>query len=170
MFLSQTINFPLHYTGSHSECQYKLMSFGIDVKDFPISMNGEYKLANHMKWVERRKKKEKFLRTNCLPDGAVDLPSKLDVLLGRGSPFNAHPGNKRLHEMVSLRFVEYDNTPRAEKTRIAVEIVGDVHKSSGCFLKQDDESGMWVKVSNLEARNNVSHCFRRKRELDLKVH
>ena len=60
MFLSHTIDFLLNGIGSHSECQYKLMTFGIDVKNFPISINGKVKLTNHEKWIERRKKKKNF--------------------------------------------------------------------------------------------------------------
>lgn len=101
--------------------------------------------------------------------GAVDLPSKIDVLLGRGKPFNVHPGNRLLHELVENYFERYDKMTRDAKTGLAEEIVTIVHSFSGQFLKQDAKAGMWVPVSQLEARNKVTHSFRRKREFDLKA-
>ena len=51
---------------------------------------------------------------------------------------------------------------------MAEEIVVLIQNYGGRFLKRDEESDMWVEVSNLEARNKVSHSFRRKREYDVK--
>eukprot|EP00980_Cylindrotheca_fusiformis_P028456 scaffold22599_cov139-Cylindrotheca_fusiformis.AAC.47 len=44
-----------------------------------------------------------------------------------------------------------------------------VHEYGGRFLKQDEESAMWVEVSDLEARNKVAHGFRRRRESEINV-
>jgi hypothetical protein len=156
-------------SGSHSECQYNLMSFGIPMQGFPVAIDGGIQLVNHVKWLERRRKKEEYLSKNPPLEGAVDLPSKTDVLLGRGRPFNFHPGNRLLHEIVENYYEQYNNVPRDGKTRLAQEIVSMVHKYSGHFLKQDVESGMWVELSNIEARNKVNHSFRRKREFDQKA-
>jgi hypothetical protein len=157
------------YSGSHSECQYNLMSFGIPLQGFPVAIGGELQLVNHEKWMERRRKKEAYLSKNPPLEGAVDLSSKTDVLLGRGRPFNLHPGNRLLHEIVENHYEQYNDVPRDGKTRLAQEIVDMVHKYSGKFLKQDVKSGMWVEVSNIEARNKVNHSFRRKRESDQKA-
>lgn len=109
------------------------------------------------------------MKTNKPKEGAVDLPCKCDVLLGRGKPFNSHPGNKQLHEIVASFYKKYNGLLRAEKTKLAEEIVFMVRGYGGNFLKQDEKSGMWVAVSNLEARNKVAHGFRRKREFELKA-
>ena len=145
------------------------MTFGIPVKELPVSTGeGGLKLGNHLKWIERRRKKEAYLRTkHSLPVGSVDIPSRSDVLLGRGRPFNVHPGNKRLHELVASHYEEYDlASSRSEKTKIAKSIVAMIQGYSGRFLKQDDECGVWVEVSDDEARQKVNHGFRRKREFD----
>eukprot|EP00980_Cylindrotheca_fusiformis_P019708 scaffold6883_cov113-Cylindrotheca_fusiformis.AAC.1 len=157
------------HSGSHSECQYSLATFGINIADFPVDMNGMLKLANHTKWLERRQIKENCLNLNIVKDGAVDLPSRFDVLLGRGKPFNSHPGNKRLHEIIGNFFIEYNQLFRSQKTKLAADIVQMVHEYGGRFLKQDEESAMWVEVSDLEARNKVAHGFRRKRESEINV-
>jgi len=80
-----------------------------------------------------------------------------------------HPGNRHLHELEALKYEEYyDSAKRDRKTEIAEELVQQINKSSGRFLKRDDGSGMWVEVPNREARDKVCHGFRRKREWDLK--
>lgn len=73
------------HQGSHSECQYKLMTFGIPIKDFPVSIEGQLKSGKHKGWLERRKQKEQYVKTNPIQDGAVDMPIKFDVLLGKGT-------------------------------------------------------------------------------------
>lgn len=156
-------------SGTHTGCQYKLMSFGIPMNVFPMSLNGKLKTASHLKWIERRKQKELYMKQHSLPIGAVDIPSRNDVLLGRGRPFNIHPGNRLLHEIVESHFEEYDCAERTEKTRLAKAIVATINRDSGRFLKQHEESGMWVEVSETEARQKVNHSFRRKREFDLKA-
>eukprot|EP00980_Cylindrotheca_fusiformis_P029779 scaffold23836_cov137-Cylindrotheca_fusiformis.AAC.1 len=58
------------HKGSHSECQYKLMTFGIPVKGFPVTLDGSLRLANHAKWIEKRRKKEAYLSKNLPIEGA----------------------------------------------------------------------------------------------------
>lgn len=156
------------HQGSHSECQYKLMTFGIPVKDFPVNTQGQLKNAKHKGWVERQRQKENYLQSHEVLPGAVDLPIKYDVLLGKGMPCQEHAGNKRLHELVATRYEEYNSAKRDKKTEIAEELVQLVKQSSGRFLKRDEASGMWVEVPVKEAREKVCHGFRRKREWDLK--
>ena len=82
----------------------------------------------------------------------------------------SHPGNKQLHEIVQDFYDEYDNSNFESKTRIAEEIVVMMQEEhGGKFLKRDEKIGMWMEVTNVEARNKVSHSFRRKREYDAKA-
>ena len=92
----------------------RLMSFGMPISDCPMSETGELKRGNHLKWIERRRKKEFYLTSGVAVGHAVDIPAKCDVLLGRGKPFNQHWGNKRFLEIVADRYEEYDrrNDPR----------------------------------------------------------
>ncbi|CAJ1969412.1 unnamed protein product [Cylindrotheca closterium] len=156
------------HCGSHNEVRYGLMSFGIPINDFPFLERNEVKKTNHLKWIERRKRKEAYLRSRALPKNAVDIPFRVDVILGRGTPFNSHPGNKRLHEIVADHYDEYDRETRAGKTKVAEGIVAMVHEYGGKFMKLDDECGMWIEVSPVDARNKVAHSFRRKREFSVK--
>lgn len=71
------------HTGTHSEIQYALLSFGIPVDSLPITYNGEIKFAQHTKWIARRKMKDRELQLHGTFDG-IELPSRMDVLFGRG--------------------------------------------------------------------------------------
>ena len=154
------------HLGSHEDCQYKLMTFGIPVQAFPIRSDGTLNHENHTKWLDRRKKKEKYMAANPFFDNGIDLPTRADVLLGRGRPFINHPGNKRLHQIIHNRYEEYDGSSFQRKTKISKEILEVVQKYGGKFLKLDNVSGMWLEAPEIEARNKVSHSFRRKRADD----
>eukprot|EP00980_Cylindrotheca_fusiformis_P029224 scaffold22759_cov98-Cylindrotheca_fusiformis.AAC.1 len=156
-----------HY-GSHPECLYKLVSFGIPVEEFPFTADGGVRLTNHVKWIGKRRKKEAYLHKYPPIEGAVDIPSNSDVLWGRGNQIYQHPGNCILRELVETYHDEYNALWKHGKTDLAHRIVSVVHGFSGRFLKLDKESGMWVEVSDSDAREKVAHRFRRNRELALK--
>jgi hypothetical protein len=64
----------------------------------------------------------------------VCFPTPVDVLLGRGKPFQSHPGNQRM-----LRFVEdsremYLQAERNGKHMIIEEVMGNIRESGGRFL------------------------------------
>jgi hypothetical protein len=157
------------FSGSNTECQNKLMSFGIPMKNFPLDKEGRLKIGKHLQWIERRKQKEMYLETNNIQKGATDLPTKFDVLLGRGRPCQEHVGNQTLREWVSIFYKEYNAAARDEKTMMASQIVAFVHKTQGRFLQKDNDSGMWVPVSDKNSRDKVAHSFRRKRESEAKT-
>ena len=88
------------------------------------------------------------------------------MLLGRGTPFNVHSGNKKLHEILNNHYEEYDRCNSSkDKTMIAEKIVKMVQKKSGRFLKKNDLTSTWEEISDVEARAKVSHGFRRIREV-----
>ena len=55
--------------------------------------------------------------------GIVVKPTEFDVLFGRGKPYQDHPGNLRLHQLVKARKESYMKARRHEKTEIAYNIV-----------------------------------------------
>eukprot|EP00980_Cylindrotheca_fusiformis_P012259 scaffold2995_cov130-Cylindrotheca_fusiformis.AAC.4 len=155
------------HDGSHTEWLYKLMSFGIPIQEFPFTEDGGIQLANHVNWLEKRRKKEEYLRKNPPVEGAVDLPSNHDVLWGRGKQVFQHAGNRLFHELVDAYGDQYNRLSKDGKTKLADQIVAVVHGYSGRFRKLN-EARMWVEVSNLEAREKVTHRFRHNRALGLK--
>eukprot|EP00980_Cylindrotheca_fusiformis_P017567 scaffold5516_cov105-Cylindrotheca_fusiformis.AAC.1 len=156
------------HNGSHTECLYKLVSFGIPIEEFPFTADGGVQLTNHAEWMGKRRKKEAYLRKYPPIEGAVDLPSNNDVLWGRKNHIYRHPGNRILRELVESYDDEYNRLSRDGKTKLADRIVSVVQGLCGRFLKLDKESGMWVVVPDSEAREKVTHRFRRNREWALK--
>jgi hypothetical protein len=176
----------VHY-GSQVECHYKLMTFGIPVEQLPVTHDGELRLTGHNKWLARRQKIEAAVlqqdalsatfetvlsspSSKALGGGQglvfiVDLPSRYDVLLGRGKPYQEHSGNNILRELIASQFEEYDRAARGAKTAIAERVVVLVKESGGRFLQKNND-GLWVQASGKLARDKVSHGFRKKREMD----
>jgi len=82
-------------------------------------------------------------------------------------PFQDHPGNLRLHSIVSVYKPNYTQARRHEKTAIAEAVVRMIKsdgKNVGRFLKQVD--GRWEVVSDIESRAKVSHALRGKSRID----
>jgi hypothetical protein len=142
------------------------MTFGVPVQSFPITCEGEVKLACHIKWIGKRRAKDARLKQDVV-FGGIDLPGHNDVLLGRGKPFNEHSGNVRLRRLVDLHKEEYKMARVGEKHTITRKIVESVKSNSGRFLKRDPD-GWWVLVSDDEATEKVSHNFRTARSIKTK--
>ena len=84
-----------------------------------------------------------------------------DVLFGRGKPFQVHPGNVRLHQLVDERKHVYTMSRRDDKTMIATSIVDLIKREGGRFLRQyKNDKKKWMEVDDLVARNKVSHALR----------
>jgi hypothetical protein len=129
------------------------MTFGVPVKVFPISDNGELKLADFHKWIKKRSKKDTVLRQGR-PFLVVDLPSSKDILLGRGKPCQTHPGNDALRYLCERRIGEYNATPKGEKPVIASAVV----RTCGRFLKRESD-GWWTEASHDVATDKVIKIF-----------
>lgn len=142
------------------EIQYALMTFGVPTRILPVTSAGEYKLGNHLEWLEKRKQ---------LDAGAADgaeriiVPGPFDVLVGRGRFIQEHVGNLRYRHIVESRMEKYEQaTKRVEKTDLTAEVVKVVNEKGGRFLKQD--GGGWIEIDVDSARDKVSHSFRNLRK------
>jgi hypothetical protein len=133
------------------------MTFGIPIYLFPMTSEGELKLANHLKWIKKRQVKETLLTSFGFFD-KVDMPNRNDILVGKGKPFQQHPGNVRLRQLVELRLADYTVARKSEKTNLTREIVQMIKDSSVRFLKRDLD-GWWEEVSAEDAREKVSKTF-----------
>jgi hypothetical protein len=92
----------------------------------------------------------------------VIVPSRYDVLLGRGKFFQEHTGNLRYRDVVENHRERYEKASKAKKTQVAKELVQIVNNYGGRFLKQGDHQG-WIEVTVDIARDKVSHSFRNRR-------
>ena len=145
--------------GTHQECQYKLITFGVPVPVLPVTYDGELKTTNHLKWIARRKAKDtKMIDKTGVFEG-VDLPGRNDVLLGRGRTVQDHPSSVRLRNIVSCFLEEYKRASKRDKKVIAWKVVEAIKGQGGRFLKRNADD--WsVEISDETAREKVSMTFR----------
>jgi hypothetical protein len=161
--------------GTHVECTYAILSFGLPSSSLPFTDEGELKTDNHKKWIKRRIVKEQELHRFGVFTG-IDLPSRNDVLLGQGKPIQHHPGNQRLRDLCEIYLDEYNEADRQSKTLVAAKIMRLIlHPSDplgrtghggvgGRFLKRKDcksKSGWWVEEKDEDALiDKVCNTFR----------
>jgi hypothetical protein len=160
--------------GSFSEFHYELMTFGLPTKVLPFDVDGNLHFENHRNWIDQQRQKRqqptqyqqqpirKQPTNSYNPHLQIYVPAPLDVLMGREKIAQEHTGNFRYNQIIQSRLEKYDNGTRQEKTQMATEILEVVKGYGGRFLKL--ESGSWVQVNDLVAREKVSNAFRSKRK------
>eukprot|EP00529_Nitzschia_sp_RCC80_P018858 CAMPEP_0113468778 /NCGR_PEP_ID=MMETSP0014_2-20120614/15539_1 /TAXON_ID=2857 /ORGANISM="Nitzschia sp." /LENGTH=515 /DNA_ID=CAMNT_0000361195 /DNA_START=365 /DNA_END=1912 /DNA_ORIENTATION=- /assembly_acc=CAM_ASM_000159 len=150
------------HMGTHMECIYKLMTFGIPGDVIPVAHSGVKKLEAHIEFMQMMRKAEALPPNGHDNVNHIILPGKYDVLLGRGKPLQKHTGNLNYHCVVECYHEDYERALKLEKTKLAAKIVEQIHNQGGRFLKQDD-FGSWVEIDEEAARTKISHTFRNHR-------
>ena len=163
--------FKFHY-GSHTECHYSLMSYGIPTNEIPVGTDGKVKTSNHSKWVRLRKAKERIINRDPsagkLRFDLIALPSRHDVLLGRGKPFQDFRGNRQFHEFLTSFQDDYDNATYKNKLLLCKQLVSQYQKdvTGAHFLRQEEQTGWWVAVTDTDlVAKKVAHIFRNRRSV-----
>eukprot|EP00525_Craspedostauros_australis_P007228 CAMPEP_0198121162 /NCGR_PEP_ID=MMETSP1442-20131203/31328_1 /TAXON_ID= /ORGANISM="Craspedostauros australis, Strain CCMP3328" /LENGTH=344 /DNA_ID=CAMNT_0043779929 /DNA_START=176 /DNA_END=1210 /DNA_ORIENTATION=+ len=84
-----------------------------------------------------------------------------DVLFGRGTRSNRHPGNQIFLRDVQRELDNHMNAPGTKaKRRICAAIIKATRKRQGRFLQFDDKSSLWRNVSSSRTRKKVTQAFR----------
>eukprot|EP00934_Nitzschia_sp_Nitz4_P000439 Nitzschia sp. Nitz4//scaffold306_size21755//13825//14808//NITZ4_008591-RA/size21755-processed-gene-0.9-mRNA-1//-1//CDS//3329547117//439//frame0 len=101
-------------------------------------------------------------------------PNQSDILFGRGRPYQGHFGNRKLREIVDHFRKEYAAARRYDKLAIAEEIVkglqGGRWGDPSRFLRRaEDGEDCWIEVSDVVAREKVSHTLRGKQRESTKL-
>jgi hypothetical protein len=171
----------IHF-GTHMECQYALLCFGLPSHLLPFTSEGELKTCEHKSWVQRTVMKDHEVKRGATFSG-LELPRRNDVLLGQGKPLQAHPGNQRFRELVELYLDEYDKASRVRNgdSKIVIrkflyEIQCPSSNSGGApngvtyhcegarFLRRRDDnlkSGWWIEVTDEKVLiEKVASAFR----------
>lgn len=150
----------LHY-GSITECQYKMMSYGIPGDQLPIKNSGTIKIQNQKKWIAFREMKDRIGKgEGTYTVKETFCPSTKDVLAIGGMHFYKFPGNCRYREMLESNLHCYDNAASVqEKIRITNEVLVNIEASGGRFLVRDKQ-GWWAPANEETARVKVSNAFR----------
>lgn len=82
-----------------------------------------------------------------------------DVLCGRGGLTNGNPGNIFFRRLVRMKQEAYLLASKREKAGVAREIVEEVQRRNGRFLKKDS-NGVWVEICERKAREKTSQALR----------
>jgi hypothetical protein len=146
--------FLIFTTGSHVECQYALLSFGITSDVLPITPNGEVITDHLLKYLEWRRGIEA-----ARPKEVCLTLTINDVLYGRGKPYQEYTGNLKLGNMIGIYKKEYDEADIVRKRSIPREIVHIIRNGKGRFLQMGKISGNWEEVSEEVAITKVRQAF-----------
>ena len=98
--------------------------------------------------------------THC-SSSSIDVPNKFDILCGQSRICATHTGNCRFQVVLDIYAPKYENiSSKQEKMALTKEIVECIHMAGGKFLKYKD--GVWEEISDVMARDKVSHALRTK--------
>ena len=100
-----------------------------------------------------------------MPDLQVRKPDERDVLLGRGSGSNEHPGNVAFRRKVEARKAEYNEaSKRKMKRHIAQVIIDETIAHGGRFLKKnaEEEQHFWILAGKEAVFEKVLQALRQK--------
>jgi hypothetical protein len=152
------------HEGNHEDWVGELVSFGIPHDVIPFSQSFRIKTKNHLEYLSMRIKAEEILArdSNTQTESLIDLPTRSDVLLGKGKPIQFSSGNQRLMTVVDGYLDQYHSKcNKQEKTALAFEIVRMLKESGVRFLSKD--TGIWLEVPDDQARAKISYMFRHQR-------
>ena len=93
----------------------------------------------------------------------VQVPSPIDILLGRSKFCQGYIGNARYLHFIEDHAERYEETPKNLKTKVACELVELIKSTGSRFLKECGD-GSWIIVDDKIAREKVSNAFRDKRK------
>ncbi|CAJ1965031.1 unnamed protein product [Cylindrotheca closterium] len=142
--------------GTVQECLQHLRRHGIDPACIPVNEQGE--TTDHLEYCLRLEQQRKHERLNYPLRHSIGVPFPQDVLLGKGLPFQNHPGNTNFRQVVVDRYKEYEKAQKGLKRAIAKEIVDTIRGNGGLFLKQDGKK--WVPANDEVSVLKVSAAFR----------
>jgi hypothetical protein len=153
-----------HYAKRRADYIYQLQTYGIPAQVLPLDEHDNIILDHHLEWIQERQIQESSSSSSRDRIARGMIPRRFDVLFGRGGTIAEHTGNLRAYHIVEMNRERYEKAGKFEKTQIADRVVHLIHTSYGRFLRK--ELGGWVEVSRDEAREKISHCFRRLREVE----
>eukprot|EP00980_Cylindrotheca_fusiformis_P019443 scaffold6708_cov134-Cylindrotheca_fusiformis.AAC.13 len=148
-----------YHLGSDQECQYILSTYGIPRQTLPLDpMTNEPKLNGFLVWYNQQQWKE-VENGSQIVTGAFLRPRANDVLFVSSQTMN-NAGNDLLRTLVRKRYDDYDLVSNEKKTAISDEIISEIKRNGGRFLKQDALEGSWKEVDVNEIRRKTKQMLR----------
>jgi len=148
----------VHY-GSHTECQYRLTTFGIPRVALPFAtIKNDIILEGHLAWYTQYLAEEQD-PTACTSSTNKEFePNPHDVLFA-GRKFRGN-GNEVLRLRVMQHVPNYNGGNCKERRAIVDAVVEHINSKGGRFLKLDANGWSWVEMSRPEVREKVTQMFR----------
>lgn len=144
---------------------YSLLSFGIPTDTIPVSGSDgtTIKTKDLHKWIARRKNKETFVTYHGGDDSLfdkIDLPTRHDVLLAKGRPYQNHPGNIEYLQLIDESLREYESAPnRKGKRDVVRKFVAMMRDTTSARFLIKDEDDWWVEAQEKELHDKVVKSF-----------
>jgi hypothetical protein len=89
------------------------------------------------------------------------MPGPFDVVCARGRQFFNHSGNRRYRELVGYVTKEYAVARnKMEKSLVVLNIIEQVHRANGRFIKREKQGGPWVEADEIFAREKCTQSLR----------
>mmetsp|Transcript_6957 Transcript_6957/g.20408 ORF Transcript_6957/g.20408 Transcript_6957/m.20408 type:complete len:514 (+) Transcript_6957:500-2041(+) len=160
----------IHY-GSPLECIYQLGNFGIAIgEQLPMDTDGNIQRDLLMKRLQEMKESDENMareqREELVEKYGAEEASKMhiyardrDVVMGRGAPFQSHPGTVAMMQRVENTRAEHDGAGLYEKKYIAKRVVQEILDSGSLFLQRTGD-GLWKEVDPSKAHEKVAQGFR----------
>jgi len=147
------------YCSSFLESKYHLNTFGISSDAFAVRDDCSTDTARLEIFISGRLQHE--IMHNYAETG-VEVPTVVDVLLGRGKSYQAHPGNINFLAIVDRFRSQYEGGGKAEKRRIVDQVNSIIISQGGRFLRIADSGDDWDLMSESEAFRKIRNAFRTK--------
>ena len=146
-----------YHTGTYTEIMYSLLGYGIPVDVFPSNDGIAIKRTNLNRWIAKYVARDKEQAKNGGRFSGIDLPTRNDVLTGKGKPIQHHPGNVQLRTLVNSHMEEYKANKLQSKMAVN-KVISIIRARQGRFLSKDNE-GWWRELSDLDAIDKVTKTF-----------
>ena len=94
----------------------------------------------------------------------VECPGSNDVVFRREKTMNYHPGNVKFQDIIESQFQHHfdTNTTQAQKEAMEIEVIQNIKKDGGRFLKWESDKGWWINMS-------VEMCHNLNLDIDIDV-
>ena len=177
------------HMGTHLECRYNLMTFGIPPEILPVDDDGTVTTKDYEQLLARVARKEESddssgsantTRSQPTASSASKdtedtelVPGDMDVVMGRGSTHKRGQGYANLKALLERHYEEYYSVTRFEKTVISRMIYERMVESGSRFMAKattkktaDPVKGpVWYQLDEEDARDRIAHAFRNLRQL-----
>ncbi|KAG7343461.1 hypothetical protein IV203_021406 [Nitzschia inconspicua] len=83
-----------------------------------------------------------------LTEASIILPKNTDILFGRGSGIQNHPGNIQFRDLLEQNLGSYSTSDDAAKRRMVISLADHMRRDLGLrFLKQAPDGVSWIPVT-----------------------